>query len=261
MTSRLWMAGTMMAAAMALTATPTLAAGEAQAINVGGVAGSGGTIKGVVKFDGRMAKRKPLRMDQDPFCKSAHPDAQPALEERFVFGDNDAPVLQNVVVFVSKGLEGKDIPKSTAQPHLDQVGCVYVPHVLAMQVGELKINNGDNTLHNVKMTSANNGSFNEGMPVKDMVLTKPFNKPEMAIPFKCDVHPWMGAYLHVFDHPYFAVTQGDGSFTIQGLPAGEYEISVWHEFDKFTPDAAAKTVKVEDGGEATIEFTYRPPGS
>ena len=260
MRKRSWIGSAAAAMVFGVGSAAWAAAGDAQVLNVGGVAGSGGTIKGVIKFDGRMANRRPIRMDQDPFCKT-HNDAKPALDEKFVFGAGGEAILQNVVVYVSKGLEGKDLPKSDAKPHLDQVGCVYVPHVLAMQTGELKILNGDNTLHNVKMTSANNGSFNEGMPVKDMELTKSFTKPEMGIQFKCDVHPWMGAFLHVFEHPYFAVTQADGTFTIQGLPAGEYEISVWHEFDKFTPDAASKPVKVEDGGEASVEFTYRPPGS
>ncbi len=212
----------------------------------------GGTIKGVVKFDGRQAKRKPIRMSADAYCDGAHSDK--ALDERYVFGDNDT--LQNVFVWVSKGASAK---AASGKAKVDQVGCVYTPHVSGVVVNqELDIVNSDNTLHNVKMNSSSNGSFNEGMPVKGMVITKKFSKPEAGIPFKCDVHPWMGAFVHVVEHPFFAVSGKDGSFAIEGLPAGDYELSVWHEFDKFGPDQ--ETMKVSVGGSETKEvtFTYGP---
>ncbi len=216
----------------------------------------GGTIKGVVKFEGRQAKRKPIRMSADQFCAKAH-KGKPARNERYVFGDNDT--LVNVFVWVSKGLEGKDFPTPDQPAVLDQVGCVYVPHVSGVMVNQpLDILNSDNTLHNVKMNSSNNGSFNEGMPVKGMVINKKMAKPEMAVPFKCDVHPWMGAYVHVMEHPFFAVTGGDGSFEISGLPAGEYEVSVWHEFKKFAPDNETTSVTVADGATQEITVTYSP---
>ena len=253
----------MMAAAAMVFGGAAYAADPAAAQNVGGVEGSGGTVKGIVKFDGRMATRRPIRMDQDPFCASAHTGDAVALNEMFVFGEgpNKEPVLQNVLVYVTKGLEGKTFPAPEKPALMDQINCVYVPHVLAMVAGQpLHIHNSDSTLHNVKMTSSNNGSFNEGMPVKDMVLEKTLAKPEMGVSMKCDVHPWMGSYVHVLPHPFFAVTGADGTFTIKGLPPGEYEVSVRHEFDKFTPTPATATVTVEEGKEATTEFTYRPPG-
>ncbi len=257
MNSSKWMASAVIAASCGLAGLPAIAA-DAPALNVGGVESGGGSVKVTVKFEGEQKKRRPIRMDQDPFCKSAHPDAEPALNEQFVFGDDNA--LQNVLVYVSKGLEGKTFDKPAATPTMDQHGCVYVPHVMGMMTGELAIHNSDNTLHNVKMTSANNGSFNEGMPVKDMVLKKSFNKPELAIQLKCDVHPWMGAFLHVFEHPFFAVTQQDGTVSLKGLPAGEYEITVWHELPAFKADPSTQKVTVADGAEAELTFTYRPPG-
>lgn len=225
-------------------------------LHVGGIDQPGATIKGLVKFEGRQAKRKRIRMSADAYCDQAH-TGSPALNERYLFGENDT--LVNVFVWVSKGLEGKSFPTPAASAKIDQVGCLYVPHVSGAVVNqELQILNSDNTLHNVKMNSANNGSFNEGMPVKGMVINKKLAKPEIGIPFKCDVHPWMGAYLHVVEHPFFAVTGQDGTFEIKGLPAGEYEISVWHEFDKFGPDQAILSVSVDQGQAQDITFTYSP---
>ena len=228
---------------------------SANDVSVGGVDQPGGTIKGTVKFDGRKAKRKPIRMSADAYCNGAHKDSKP-LNERYVFGDNDT--LVNVFVWVSKGLSGSSV-SAKGKARIDQTGCVYVPHVSGVTVNqELDIINSDNTLHNVKMNSSSNGSFNEGMPVKGMVLTKKFGKPEVGIPFKCDVHPWMGAYLHVVEHPFFAVSGQDGTFEIRGLPAGDYELSVWHEFDKFAPGQATIKVSIQEGGTQEVTVTYGP---
>ena len=223
--------------------------------HIGGIDQTGGTVKGVVKFDGKQAKRKPIRMGADKFCDGAHKGAA-AQEELYVFGDDNT--LQNVFVWVSKGLEGQSFA-ADGKATIDQQGCVYIPHISGVVVDqELDILNSDNTLHNVKVNSKNNGSFNEGMPVKGMVLTKKFSKPEMPVAFKCDVHPWMGAFVHVVEHPFFAVTGQDGSFEIQGLPPGEYELSVWHEFKRFGPDKEFVKVTVKEQETAEVVFTYAP---
>ncbi len=229
---------------------------DGQQGHIGGVDQAGGSIKGVIKFDGKQAKRKKIRMDQDKYCIGAHKD-DAVREEKYVFGDNDT--LQNVFVWVSKGVDSGSASAAGDKRVIDQVGCVYTPHVSGVVVDQqLDILNSDNTLHNVKVNSQDNGSFNEGMPVKGMVLTKKFSKPEMGIAFKCDVHPWMGAYLHVVEHPFFAVSGADGSFEIRGLAPGEYEISTWHEFDRFGPDQETVTVKVEADQAAEVTFTYSP---
>ncbi len=242
-----------------LVAAATLASAEDAPhfkLNVGGAEGAGGTVKGVVKFDGKQANRKPIRMEADPTCNAAHA-AGSALDERWVFGENDT--LQNVFVYVSKGLEGKTF-KPLLKAELDQFGCVYVPHVSGVMTGqEVVILNSDSTLHNVKASPKVNAPFNEGMPVKGMKITKSFAKPELGVEFKCDVHPWMQAYLHVMDHPFFAVTQADGTFELKGLPAGKYTISTWHEFNKFSPDKESYEVEVKDGGVTELVVTYAPP--
>jgi plastocyanin len=243
-----------------VSSSAAIAADAGTKLNIGGVEGTGGTIKGTVKFNGKQAPRRPIRMNADPYCDKTHNADNPAMSELYVFGTGDT--LQNVFVWVSKGLEGKEIPAPSAPAVLDQQGCTYHPHVMGVVVNQpLEIINSDSTLHNVKCQPEKNAAFNEGMPVKGMKLTKKFEKPEVAVPFKCDVHAWMSSFVHVVPHPYFAVTQDDGSFEIHGLPPGKYEVSVWHEFNKFAPDKKSVEVEVKEGAAAEANFTYSPPGA
>ena len=177
-----------------------------------------------------------------------------------MFGKNGSDdTLQNVLVYVSKGLEGKkfDAPKQPVV--LDQVGCVYTPHVVAVMAGQtLEIRNSDATLHNVMSAPRNNPPFNFGMPVKDQTSAKVFKSPEMKMNLKCFMHPWMSAYVHVLEHPFFAVTGPDGTFTIHGLPPGEYELSVLHETSLFEPTPAVAKLTVAACETKTADFTFQP---
>lgn len=215
-----------------------------------------GVIKGIVKFDGRQAKRKALAMSADPVCAAAHGDVK-ALRETFVFGDNNT--LQNVFVYISKGLEGQTFPASTKEAIIDQRGCIYIPHVLGIVVGQpVKILNSDDTVHNVHTQPKINASFNKAQ-IPGAMLKTMFEDVEMEVNVKCDVHPWMKGYVHVMDHPFFAITQQDGTFEIRGVPPGNYELATWHEFSKFKPDQKAYKVTVEEGVPAEITVTYTPP--
>ena len=150
-----------------------------------------------------------------------------------------------------------DAPDAVVE--FDQGGCQYAPHVFGLRVGQtLKILNPDGTLHNVHAFSKVNAEFNEAMPQFRTELEKVFDKAEPT-PFavKCDVHPWMNAWAAVFDHPYFAVTGEDGSFTIGGLPAGTYELEIWHE----RLPAQTMTVTVGIGEKATVEAVMEVPSS
>ena len=162
--------------------------------------------------------------------------------------------LKNVFVYVKEGLDAAysfDIPATAVV--LDQKGCIYTPRVLGIRAGQaLTVLNSDETLHNVHAIPMANQEFNSGMPFKDTKLTKTFTVPEVMVRFKCDVHPWMGAYVGVTAHPFFAVTDASGAFEIKGLPPGTYTIEAWHErFGRRT-----STVKIDPKGAATTAFTF-----
>lgn len=226
-------------------------------LDIGGLDQAGGTIKGVVKFEGQMKTPKPeRRVKADPVCAHAHAD-EPLLKETYVWGKDST--LQNVFVYVSKGVDSKKFDLSSKKAILDQRGCAYVPHVSGVVTGqELEIRNSDKTTHNIKLDSKKNGKENNTMPSGSKPLTKVFKKAEAPITYKCDVHPWMAAYVHVMDHPFFAVTQANGTFEIRGLPAGDYEVSVWHELKAFQADNETLKVSVTEGEAAKIAFTFAP---
>src|SRR6185295_13402131 len=103
-------------------------------------------------------------------------------------------------------------------------------HVLGIQVGQpLQVINSDPTLHNIHAIPAANQEFNAGQPITGMKMTHTFSTKEVMVPFKCDVHGWMHAWVGVLDHPYFFVTGADGTFQLKGLPPGTYTIEAWHE--------------------------------
>ena len=231
------------------------------AANLGGIEDKGGgVISGVVLFKGTKPKPKELTsIAGNAFCKQCYKDALP-VQDTFVFGKNgDNDTLQNVLVYVSKGLEGKTFDASKGPVVLDQVACVYTPHVVAVMAGQpLEIRNSDATLHNVMTAPNNNPSFNFGMPVKDQKVMKVFRAPEFKVNLRCFMHPWMSAYVHVLGHPFFAVTGPDGTFTLRGLPPGEYELTVLHESSLFEAEPQAITLKVTEGESERAEFTYKP---
>jgi plastocyanin len=234
----------------------TLAAAPARA------ADGGGTITGIVKWAGKKPDRQPVPgILGNAFCKEQQKGQAP-LDDKWVFGKNGAAdTLQNVLVYVSKGLEGKTFEPPQEPAVLDQVACIYTPRVVGVMVGQtLEIRNSDATLHNVMGALKKNRNFNEGMAPKGSPLRKVFTKPELKVDFRCFMHPWMLGWVHVLEHPFYAITKSDGTFTIKGLPPGEYEVSVLHESSRFQATPPRATVKVGAGETKRVEFSYRDAG-
>jgi len=211
-----------------------------------------GSITGTVKLDGPAPKATRIRMDAEPNCAKEH--KTPVMSEEYVVGDKGA--LANVVVYVKDGLGNRTFPTPTATEELDQVGCMYVPHVVAVQVNQpVRIANSDPTTHNIHPVPANNKEWNKSQPPKSEALIETFAREEVAVPVKCNVHPWMKAWVAVLKNPYFKVTGKDGAFDIKNLPPGEYTLVAWHEV--LGPSAEQK-VTIGAKESKAIEFTFKP---
>ena len=216
-----------------------------------GVALAAATVSGVITFDGKAPTLRPLAMDADPACAKKH--SAPVANEMLALGSGNT--MGNILVFVSKGLAaGKTWPVPKTPVTLDQNGCVYKPHVMGIMVGQTyKILNSDGVLHNIHTLPKVNAAFNKGMPPTLKEATTVFNKPEDVFHIKCDVHPWMSAYIAVFTHPFFSATSTDGKFTISGLDPGTYEITAWHE--RLGTQTASVTVAGSETKTQNFKFT------
>jgi len=212
---------------------------------------SAADIVGKVTFKGTQPKEIQVNMATDPKCGAMH--TEPTFTRFYVTAPDGG--LADVLVYIKTGLEKKDWPSPEKGALLDQKGCEYVPYVMGVQVGQtLEVRNSDPTLHNVHATPKINKEFNFAQPVQGMVTKKSFSKPEIPVRFKCDVHPWMFAYVGVFDHPFFATTDEKGNFKISNVPNGKYTLVAYHRKSHNTQEGIAQEVTV-DSGEAKVEFT------
>ncbi len=166
--------------------------------------------------------------------------------------------MANILVYVSKGLPaGKTWPVPTTPVVVDQNGCMYTPHVMGIMVGQTyRILNSDGILHNIHTLPKINPAFNRGQPATVKEMTTTFPKPETVFQIKCDVHPWMQAFMAVFYHPFFSATKTDGKFTISGLDPGTYEITAWHE--RLGMQTAMVTVGANDTKTQAFKFAVPP---
>jgi hypothetical protein len=209
-------------------------------------ASTAGNITGKVVLEGTPPAPTRFKMTSDPAC-----GAEEGHSESFVV-DNGA--LQNVFVYIKDGLGNKYIFDTPTEPvKLDQKNCHYTPHVLGLRVTQpLEIGNSDNTMHNVHGMPETNREFNFGQVVAGLKNTVAFTAPEVMIPFKCDVHAWMNAYIGVVNHPYFAVTGNGGKFEMKTVPPGTYTIEAWHE--KLGRQTQSVTLGEKDTKDITFTF-------
>ena len=212
-----------------------------------------GSLVGNVKYQGSVPGKKPLKMDADPVCGASHDEK--VLSESFIV-DEDMN-LKNVIVWL------KDVkydgPALTETAVLDQKGCVYTPHVMAVMKNQpVLIKNSDATLHNIHSMAKVNKQFNFAMPKVVKEKETSFGEVEEPFYIKCDVHPWMKSWVLVQDHPYFAVTDGKGNFKIENIPPGTYEVIAWQEKFKMSR-SIVKSITIEDSIETTQDFTFVKP--
>lgn len=202
-------------------------------------------VTGRVTFSGQAPAPTPISMASDPRCPTGA-TAQPVL-----VGANGS--LQNAFVYVKDGLGNLKFPVPATPVVLDQNGCQYSPHVFGVQVGQtVEILNSDPTLHNIHAWPTINQEFNVGQALQGLREKHVFSTKEVMVPFKCDVHKWMNAYVGVLDHPFYAVTGADGTFSLEGLPPGTYTVEVWHE--KLGTQTQSVTIAAKETRDVAFAF-------
>ncbi len=238
----------------AILVTLVLVGFGAIVVNHKASAAGGGTITGTVKLDGAAPHMRGIDMSKDPVCDKAHA-SNPAHSENVVVGNGGG--LQNVVLYISEGLSGDAAnAKPTQVPVFDQKGCMYTPHVLAMDVGQdFKVETSDPTAHNIHPEPnplTGNIPWNQSQPPGAPPVTKSWKAPEM-IHVKCNIHPWMSGWFAVVKGPY-ATTDDNGNYTIQNVPPGSYTVTAWQE----TLGTQTQKVTVAAGAAAKADFTFKP---
>lgn len=199
-----------------------------------------------MKFIGTAPKRAQIAN------KPCHEGAQALLDETVVVNENG--MLANVLVYLA------DAPASDGSKRepalLDQKDCRYVPHVVGVQVGQtLRIKSSDPTLHNVHYIPSRNRPANFGLTQVGAEKAVTFDAAEF-VRVKCDVHPWMTAYIGVFDSPFFGATdETDGAFEIARVPAGTFRLVAWHE----QYGNVEQSVTVKENEVVDVTFEYKAP--
>jgi plastocyanin len=209
-----------------------------------------GAIIGRVAYNGDPPKAREINFGAEKKCHMHH--EKPPTDESLVVAADKS--VKWVLVRVAGKVPG-DYPAPKQPAVLDQKGCVFLPHVLAIQAGQtVEVRNSDEVLHNVRCESTINPPFNFNLPKVGDTKAVKFDVGETGVKLKCDVHFWMGGVIHVMPHPFFAVTGADGRFKIEKLPPGAHKLEVWHEkLGKQTKD-----VTVKDGEVLTVDFTFDP---
>lgn len=217
-----------------------------------------GSISGIVHFDGNAPARIPIDVSADPGClQPSLPNlsALPNLTEQIVVNDH---LLANVYVYIKSGAPNYIAAPGSRPALLNQKGCRYTPHVLAIQQGgSVAFLNSDATVHNIHTmpNMSGNASTDITEPANSSApRTQAFPASEVMIPVRCNNHPWMSAFINVAPNPWYAVTNNEGAFNISGLPAGTYTLAAVHE--KLGEQDIQITIKPKSVADAS--FTFKP---
>jgi len=216
-------------------------------------AASTGQITGTVKLDGTAPHQKPIDMSKDPSCAQTAGGA-PVATESVVVGSNGG--LANVVVYISQGLTGNEAATPSQPATIDQKGCQYVPHVVALNIGQhMTVLNSDKTAHNIHpqpSPGGGNAQWNKSQTAGSSPIDIAWTNQEVAIPVKCNIHPWMHAYIAVVKGP-FGVSNDSGSFKLDNVPPGTYTLTAWQE----TYGTQTQNVTVAAGKPAAVNFAFK----
>jgi plastocyanin len=208
-----------------------------------------GDITGTITLKGAPpAERELAPIRDNPDCSAMYPGALPKTRFYVVGAGGE---LADVVVYL-KGVPSASTGAGAPPVVLDQKGCLYTPQILAVQTGQkVIVKNSDPCVHNVHAKPTANPEVNQVQMPGGADLSFTFDKPEPFLKFQCDVHPWMFAWVSVFDHPYFAISGPDGKFTIKNVPPGKYTLEAAHR--KLGTQDAEIEVKSEG---AAQNFTF-----
>ena len=210
---------------------------------------NGGVITGLVKFVGPVPSPKQIKVTRDQKICGTRPRPSEAL---IVSADGG---IKNVVVSIENISKGKPQPALEENPKFVQERCWFSPHVLLIPAGStIDVLNHDKVMHNIRTVSKINPIINKAHPSFKKRLRFKLSKPEL-IKVNCDIHSWMGAWFVVTAHPYYALTDANGSFTLTDVPSGSYNLKVWHE----TLGQKSLQVRVKSGEESQLAFELAKP--
>ena len=214
-----------------------------------------GAVTGTIRLIGKPPAPVKIDTSMDPACGlGGTPDFN---SEQYVVEDGK---LANVYIYIKSGPPAAmSVPSPSSTPVvLNQKGCRYTPHVIALQQGgRVSFQNSDVTMHNIHTmpTTVGNETIDISQGPKGAPIVKQFKVPEVMLPVRCNNHPWMNAFINVSATPFFAVTDSAGHFDLRGLPAGDYVLGAVHE--KLGEQTLKVTVPAKATAKADLSFTIK----